>query len=241
MIEHIDRSVGRLMDRLEVLRLAENTMVVFFSDNGGLVSRFDQIPLLAKDKLNIYEGSPLQFVATSNAPLKAEKGTVFEGGIREPLLVKWPAVIPAGSSSSQLISSIDFFPTFVSLAEGKLPTEQIFDGQNFAAQLKGEAEDTSRTLFWHYPVYHHDRPAGAVRQGPWKLVEFFDTQEVELYDLGTDIGEQFNVAEKYPDKKMELSRLLTEWREELAAQMPSPNPNFDPERREEWGKHPDRQ
>lgn len=240
MIEHVDRSVGRLMDRLEALGLAENTMVVFFSDNGGLVSRFDQIPLLANDKLDVYEGSPLQYVATSNAPLRAEKGTVFEGGIREPLLIKWPAIIPAGSSSNQLISSIDFFPTFVALAEGKLPAKQVLDGQSFVAQLKGEAEDTSRTLFWHYPVYHHARPAGAVRQGAWKLVEFFDTEEVELYDLSTDIGEQHNVAAKYPDQRKALHQRLAEWREQLAAQMPITNPNFDPERRQEWGKHPDR-
>lgn len=241
MVEHIDRSVGRIMNTLDSLDLAENTMVVFFSDNGGLVSRFDKIPLLAKDKLEIYEDSPLQYIATSNAPLRAEKGTIFEGGIREPLLVRWPATVPAGSSSHQLISSIDFFPTFVDLAKGQLPTQQAVDGESFAEMLEGTEIDSNRVLFWHYPVYHHDRPAGAVRQGKWKLIEFFDTDTVELYDLSEDIGEQNNLASQFPKKKEELKRQLAEWRTQVAAQMPVPNPDFDPDRREEWGKHPDRQ
>lgn len=241
MIEHVDQSVGRIMDKLDALGLAENTMVVFFSDNGGLVSRFDKIPLLAKDKLEIYEDSPLQYIATSNAPLRAEKGTIFEGGIREPLLIKWPSVVVAGSTSNQLISSVDFFPTFVDLAGGELPGGQVIDGKSFAETLAGNTADSDRVLFWHYPVYHHGRPAGAARQGKWKLVEHFDTGEVELYDLEGDIGELNNLAEQFPEKKEELSKQLINWRAEIAAQMPVPNPNFDPTRREEWGKHPSRQ
>ena len=241
MIEHIDRSLGRIMDKLDSLGLTDNTMVVFFSDNGGLVSRFDKIPLLAKDKLEIYEDSPLQYIATSNAPLRAEKGTVFEGGIREPLLIKWPKVVPAGSTASELISSVDFFPTFVELAKGNLPAEQAIDGESFAGILDGKATEALRTLYWHYPVYHHDRPAGAIRQGKWKLIEYFDTEEVELYDLSEDIGENNNLAKQFPDKSGELSAQLANWRKGIAAQMPVSNPDFDPARREEWGKHPDRQ
>lgn len=240
MIEHIDISLGRIMDKLEALGITENTMVVFFSDNGGLVSRFDKIPLLAKDKLEIYEDSPLQYIATSNSPLRAEKGTVFEGGIREPLLVKWPAAVAPGSSSNQLISSVDFFPTFVQLAKGELPAKQAVDGESFAEILTGAEGDTSRQLFWHYPVYHHDRPAGAIRQGNWKLIEYFDTEAFELYDLSADIGEQNNVADQFPGKKKELAGQLAEWRGKMSAQMPVPNPDFDPVRREEWGRHPDR-
>ncbi len=241
MIEHIDHSLGRVMDKLDALGLTENTMIVFFSDNGGLVSRFDKIPLLAQDKLEIYEGSPLQYIATSNAPLRAEKGTVFEGGIREPLLIKWPKVVAAGSTSPQLISSVDFFPTFVELAKGDLPAEQVTDGESFARILSGETPARDRTLYWHYPVYHHDRPAGAIRQGKWKMIEYFDTQEVELYDLSEDIGEQINLADRLPDKRRKLSDQLATWRKEIAAQMPVPNPDFDPARRAEWGRHPDRQ
>ena len=103
-------------------------MVVFFSDNGGLIRRFDEIPLLAKDKLSIYEGSELQYIASSNYPLRAEKGTIFEGGIREPLIIRWPAQIQAGAKSNQLISSVDFYPTFLELANSQLPKSQTLDG-----------------------------------------------------------------------------------------------------------------
>ena len=240
MIEHIDRSVGRVNSKLEELGLAENTIVVFFSDNGGLVSRFDEIPLLAKNKLPIYEGSDLQYIASSNAPLRAEKGTVFEGGIREPLIVKWPKKIKAGSKSEDLITSVDFFPTFVELAGGKLPDSQAFDGESFTAALQGKSQEEERAIFWHYPVYHHDVPAGAVRKGDWKLIEFFDDNHLELYNLKDDIGEQKNLAEVMPEKVSELHQLLINWREEVNAEMPVPNPNFDESRRKEWGKHPSR-
>ena len=173
--------------------------------------------------------------------MRAEKGTVFEGGIREPLLIKWPAVVEAGSTSDQLISSVDFYPTFVDLAGGELPAEQAIDGESFVETLSDNAANPNRVLFWHYPVYHHGRPAGAVRQGKWKLVEHFDTGEVELYDLEEDIGEQNDLAAQFPQKKEELSKQLSDWRAGIDAQMPVPNPDFDPTRREEWGKHPSRQ
>ena len=240
MVEHIDRSVGRVMDKLESLGLAENTLVVFFSDNGGLVSRFDEIPLLAKSKLPIYEGSNLQYVASSNHPLRAEKGTVFEGGIREPLIVKWPGKVAAGAQSDQLISSVDFFPTFVELANGKLPAGQPLDGESFTGILRGSDPTEERAIFWHYPVYHHDVPAGAVRKGDWKLIEFFVDDHVELYNLKEDIGEQNDLAEQMPAKAEELRGLLREWRQSVNARLPVPNPDFDESRRLEWGKHPSR-
>lgn len=240
MVEHIDQSVGRIVSKLEELGLSENTMVVFFSDNGGLVSRFDEIPLLAKDKLPIYEGSDLQYIASSNAPLRAEKGTVFEGGIREPMIVKWPGKITPGSTSQALISSVDFYPTFVELANGKLPDQQAFDGESFTAVIEGNATNEERAIFWHYPVYHHDVPAGAVRKGDWKLIEFYDDGHLELYNLKEDIGESNNLAEDMPKKTTELQQLLANWRTSVDARMPIPNPNFDESRRKEWGKHPDR-
>lgn len=241
MIDHIDQGVGRIVAKLEELNLTENTLIVFFSDNGGLVSRFDKIPLLAKDKLPIYEGSPLQYVASSNAPLRAEKGTVFEGGIREPMIVKWPAKIKAGSVSDALISSVDFYPTFVELACGKLPAEtQEIDGESFVPVLNQESQDPERAIFWHYPVYHHDVPASAVRKGDWKLIQYLTDNRVELYNLKQDIGETTDLSEQQPDTTSELLALLTAWRTAVQAEFPVPNPDFDPERREEWGRHPDR-
>ena len=240
MIEHIDQSLGRIMDKLEELELEENTMVVFFSDNGGLVSRFDVRPLLVEDKLPIYEGSDLQYIASSNYPLRAEKGTVFEGGIREPLIIKWPKKIRPGQTSSKLISSIDFYPTFVELAGGKLPKGQIVDGKSFNRVLNGTEDEQDRAIFWHYPVYHHAVPASAVRQGDWKLIHFLDDNHVELYNLKEDIGEEKDLSGLETEKVKELMALLNDWRKDTKARFPVKNPNFDPNKRMEWGKHPDR-
>lgn len=240
MIEHIDRSTGRIVDKLEDLGLDENTMVVFFSDNGGLVSRFDKIPLLAKDKLPVYKGSDLQYIASSNHPLRAEKGTIYEGGIREPLIIKWPKKIKAGSKSDALITSVDFYPTFVELAGGDLPNDQVMDGQSFVSLFDANVMDEDRAIFWHYPVYHHGVPAGAVRKGEWKLIEYYTDHRVELYNLTKDIGEAINLAEERPELTLELHQLLKAWREEVGAEMPVKNPDFDESKRYEWGRHPDR-
>lgn len=240
MIEHIDDGVGRIVNKLESLGIAENTMVVFFSDNGGLVSRFDKIPLLVKDKLPLYEGSNLQYVASSNAPLRAEKGTVFEGGIREPLIVKWPSKIKAGSVSDALISSVDFYPTFMELAGGPSLQHQDLDGQSFVSQLETKPADPERAIFWHYPVYHHDVPASAIRKGDWKLIEYLVDEKVELFNLKEDIGESRDLSQQKPEKTRELLALLSEWRASVGAEFPVPNPDFDPDKREEWGRHPDR-
>ena len=123
MVEHIDRSVGRIMDKLDQCGLADNTLLIFFSDNGGLVSRFDRIPLLAPRSRPHYADSPLQYVATSNSPLRAEKGTLYEGGIREPLIVRWPGRIEPGTVSEAPVSSVDFYPTFLDLAGLESPPE----------------------------------------------------------------------------------------------------------------------
>lgn len=240
MIEHIDRSVGRLMNKLDELSLSDDTIFIFFSDNGGLVRRFDEIPLLAKDKLSVYENSPLQYIATSNHPLRGEKGTVFEGGIREPLLVKWPDKIGKGTVSEALISSVDFYPTLLDISGANDSGVQDLDGESFIDILIGDKEQEERAIFWHYPVYHHDVPASAIRKGDWKLIEFFSDNHVELYNLKTDIGESNNLAESMPEKATELLNELEEWRISVKAELPEPNPDFNESRREEWGRHPSR-
>ena len=167
MVESVDKSVGRVLDKLDELGLGENTIVIFFSDNGGLVSRFDEIPLIAQSKQYIYEGDSLLYIASSNAPLRAEKGTVYEGGIREPFIVRWPAEIEPGQISDALISSVDFYPTLVSVAGGELPEGQVFDGKDIMPELTGNNPAPERTLFWHYPVYHHDVPKSVIRKVDW--------------------------------------------------------------------------
>lgn len=240
MIEHIDRSVGRVVNKLESLGLDENTIVIFYSDNGGLISRFDQIPLLAEGSFNVYKDSPLKYIASSNAPLRAEKGTVFEGGIREPLIVKWPGKINAGKVNNAVVTSVDFYPTLLEIAGAEKPKNQILDGKSILPELLENSYFPERAVFWHYPVYHHDVPAGAIRKGDWKLIENLVTGKVSLYNLRTDISESMDLSGLYPDKKEELNLLLKQWQKEVKAEFPVPNPNFDESRRFEWGKHPDR-
>ncbi|MCK0144537.1 sulfatase [Arenibacter sp. F26102] len=238
MIENIDSSVGRIMTNLKKLNLEDDTIIVFFSDNGGLVSRYDKKPLLAKDKLHYYKSDSLQYIASSNKPLRAEKGTLFEGGIREPFIVKWPGKTKPGTISESIISSIDLFPTFVDMAKGTFSETQMIDGKSIVPELLGEQPDTERAIFWHYPVYHHGVPASAIRKGNYKLIHFLDDDHLELYNLKTDIGELKNIASFQTEKANELFSLLQNWRKNVDAAMPIMNPNFDESRKEEFGHHP---
>jgi uncharacterized sulfatase len=240
MVEHVDQSAGRIRDKLIELGISENTLVVFFSDNGGLISRFDRIPLLADSKLHIYEEDTLRYVASSNAPLRAEKGTIYEGGIREPMIMWWPGTLEPGEVNSAIISSVDFLPTFADLAGAELPDEQVFDGMSLVNLMEGSAPDPDRAIFWHYPVYHHDEPASVVRKGKWKLIHNLVSDRRSLYDLESDIGETTDLSNAEPEIANELNRLLEEWHNDCGAEFPVPNPGFDPERRYEWGRHPDR-
>jgi len=239
MIEHLDRSVGKISQKLKELGLNENTILIFFSDNGGLNRRFDRIPLLAESKKHIYKNDSLLYIATSNAPLRGEKGTVYEGGIREPLIVKWPGKIEAGTVSDALVTSVDFFPTLVKMAGGKLPDTQTFDGKNMIPELEGKNEETERTIFWHYPIYHHDVPASAMRKGDWKLIQNLEDNAYKLYNLKNDISESHDLSSLYPEKVKELSALLDQWRNNVGARLPVPNPDFNPEKRFLWENHPD--
>lgn len=238
MVEQIDESVGRLMEKLNLLGLEENTIFIFFSDNGGLVSRFDKVPLIAKSKQPIYEGDSLLYIASSNAPLRAEKGTLYEGGIREPLIIKWPGKITAGSRSEVPVSSVDFFPTLLQLTGTQ--SQQVTDGQSLLPELLNDA-GLERDLFWHYPVYHHSRPASAIRSEDWKLIHFYDTGEDELYHLSDDISEQENRSDSNAAKKAALKNSLDHWLMQIGADLPEVNPDFDESRRYEWGTHPGRE
>ena len=240
MIENVDTSLGRIEAELRKLDLSDNTLVIFFSDNGGLVSRFDKIPLLANSKLHLYEGDSLQYIASSNAPLRAEKGTVYEGGIREPMIVKWPGKVKAGSINRSVVSSVDFYPTFLDLAGTKLPDDQVLDGISLKSVFTKNEENYERAIFWHYPVYHHDVPASVVRKGDFKLIENLVDGSLQLYNLSQDIGESVNLIETNPEKAAELHKILQKWQKEIGARKPVKNPDFDPEKRKEWGRHPDR-
>ena len=210
MIETLDSNVGRLMHKLEELELEDNTIVLFMSDNGGLATA---------------EGSP-----TSNLPLRAGKGWMYEGGIREPMFIKWPGSGSAGKVSDVPVTSTDFYPTMLEMAGLDLMPEQHMDGLSLVPLLKGEGSLEERPLFWHYPHYGNQggKPGAAVRLGDYKLIEFFDPGKVELYDLATDVGESENLAEAMPGKVEEMLLLLHDWQRIVGAEGMDPNPDYDP-------------
>ena len=241
MIEHVDDSVGAVMQAIDELGLADDTIFIFYSDNGGVDNRYDNIPLLAgKGKAAYPEGHPLTYIATSNAPLRAGKGTLYEGGVRVPLIVRWPGKVASGASSDALMHSVDFYPTFLELVEGKAPKNQALDGVSLLPALTKNQFDSEREVFTHYPVFHHEQPMSALRKGDWKIVENLVSGEFELFNLKYDVNEMTDLKFSYPEKSAEMKAALAKWKKDTKAQGVVPNPEFDPARRYEWGKHPDR-
>lgn len=213
MVESMDDSVGRIRGKLDELKLAGRTIVIFASDNGGRVP------------------------TTSNYPLRAGKGSCHEGGTRVPLIIHWPSVTKPGSVCETPVISMDLFPTSLEIAGLKTAAAKGVDGVNLIPLLRQEGELKRDALFWHYPHYQHYQqggtiPYGAVRAGDYKLIEVFDDMRVELYNLREDLGEQRNLAGQMPEKVNELRTRLHAWRKEVGAQMPTRNPAYDPSKPE---------
>jgi arylsulfatase A-like enzyme len=206
MIENLDWNIGRLLAALERTGAAENTLVIFTSDNGGLSTS---------------HGSP-----TSNTPLAEGKGWMYEGGVREPLIARWPGVVPAGSTCDEPVTSPDFYPTLLTVAGLPPRPEQHVDGTSIDPLLRGGAM-TREPLFWHYPHYGNQggTPAAAVRAGDLKLIRFFEDDHVELYDLRADVSEDNDLSATEPAATKRLSRMLDEWLERVRALIPAPNPH----------------
>jgi arylsulfatase A-like enzyme len=212
MIETLDDSAGRLMAKVESLGLSDRTIFLFTSDNGGL-------------HVLEFPGTP----STYNAPFRAGKGYVYEGGLREPLLIRWPGVVPAGRACETPIVLTDLFPTLLEAAGiDTATTVGPVDGISILRLLRGETLPP-RTFFWHYPNYTNQggRPAGAIRVGDWKLVENFEDNSVELFNLALDTGEMKNLAASDPARTADLRETLDAWRARVGARMPTPNPDFD--------------
>ncbi len=224
MVEHVDKSVGRILDKLDSLELSDNTIVVFFSDNGGLRQRFDG------------DGP----IVSTNAPLRDEKGTLYEGGIRVPMIVRWPGMIEPGGTNDTPVTSVDLYPTFLEIAGAAAPPDHPLDGESLAPLLTRNDQLERDAIYWHYPHYHHSSPAGAIREGDWKLIEFYEDGHLELYNLRNDIGEQTNLASRESARVDALQQKLSAWRSDVSAEMPTPNSEYDPARAREWGKHPGR-
>lgn len=218
MMEVLDESIGRVLAKLDALGLRERTLVIFYSDNGGLL----------KDG--------------AQTPWRGGKAQLYEGGIRVPLVLQWPGVIAAGRTSDLPVTSVDFFPTLVELAGGR--TTGAIDGVSLAAFLRGGPAPAREAIFWHYPHYHSagiHGPAGAVRAGDWKLIEYYEmalTGEgapLELFNLRTDPAEARNLAAAEPERVTALREKLAAWRAATGAQMPTANPKFDPARAKQAG------
>ncbi len=211
MVESLDECVGRIVAKLDELGLRERTLIVFMSDNGGL---------------HVLEAAHTP--ATFNAPFRAGKGYVYEGGIRVPLIACWPGKIKAGEVSATPVRESDWLPTFLGLAKVAPPAN--LDGISLSGLLTGAATLPERALFWHQPHYTNQggKPAGAIRSGKWKLVENFEDGSAELYDLETDPGEKTDLGSKEPKRVAELRGQLAAWRQSVGAQENLPNSNFDP-------------
>lgn len=210
MIENLDANIGRLLTALEETGQADNTVIVFTSDNGGLSTS---------------EGSP-----TCNAPLQEGKGWMYEGGVREPLIVKWPGVTQPGTVCAVPVTSTDFYPTFLELAGLPPLPEQHMDGVSIAPLLRGGEAPDREAIYWHYPHYGNQggTPGSSIRAGDYKLIEFFEDGRLELYDLREDLEEQHNLAEARPELAAELQANLKRWRERIEALIPAPNPDYAP-------------
>lgn len=211
MIESMDEAIGRVCAKLDQLGLSGRTIIIFTSDNGGRVP------------------------TTSNSPLRVGKGSCYEGGTRVPFIIRWPGVTRAGTTCDTPVIGPDVFPTVLEMTGvGTRPTS---DSISLVPLLKGTGSLEHDALFWHYPHYQHYQlggttPYGAIRAGDFKLIEFFDDMRVELYNLRQDIGEQNDLATQMPERADELRKRLHDWRKEVGAQMPSPNPKYDPSRPE---------
>ena len=216
MIESMDDSIGAVQATLKRLKLADNTVVIFFSDNGG-------------------HGG-----VTSNAPLRGSKGMLYEGGIREPLVVKWPGVTKPGAVCNEPVIGVDLYPTFLEMAGARRPKNYQLDGLSIAQLLRDSTASLDRkALHWHFPCYlqgyttrhgpFRTTPAAAIRMGDWKLIEFFEDGKLELYNLKSDLSEKNNLAQKMPAKTKELHAAMLKWRKSVKAPVPTEkNPLYDP-------------
>jgi arylsulfatase A-like enzyme len=204
----LDEWVGIVLNAPDGRKLADNTIVVFFSDNGGLCVLKQPGP-------------------TSNSPLRAGKGWLYEGGVRVPLIVRAPGATRPGSVHPAPVISTDLYPTLLELTGLPLKPTQHLDGVSLAPLLRGGPAPGRQTLYWHYPHYHGSTwaPGSAIRDGQWKLIEFQHYGNVELYNLQDDLGERDDLSRAMPDKAAELLGKLHAWRKETGAAIPQPNPN----------------
>ncbi len=222
MVEVFDEAVGIMLDVIDALDLAENTLVLVTSDNGGVVNEMGYVP----------GGWPE--IVTHNWPLRSEKGTLYEGGVRIPLIMRLPGRIAPDSVTGERAACYDYWPTFCDFAG--IPYDPASrDGLSLRPVLERNASLDRDTLYWHYPRYHHSTPTSAIIHGDYKLLHFYEDGRNELYNLAEDIGEQFDLSEKLPGTTDKLKKKLDTWLTSVNAAIPEPNPNFDERNQLIWG------
>jgi arylsulfatase A-like enzyme len=213
----VDESVGRVVAELERQGIADNTVVIFATDNGG-VGGYEREGVKGGD-------------ITDNAPLRSGKGSLYEGGTRVPFIVRWPGVTTAGSRTDIPTIHVDLYPTLLEITGTPAPENQPLDGESLAPLLRDAKATLKRdAIYQHFPGYlgagentWRTTPVGLIQSGPWKLMEFFEDKHLELYNLADDIGETKNLATEMPDKAKELHAKMLTWRESVGAKMPTPN------------------
>lgn len=215
MVEHTDDAVGKIIEKLKESGLYENTIILFSSDNGGLIGKNPKKPV------------------TNNAPLRTGKGDIYEGGVRIPTILYAPNIVGFKKKVDVPVISMDYYPTLMELAgiSSEKVNEQTIDGKSMVSLI--EAETTSReAVYWHYPHYHQEGgvPYSAIREGDWKLIENFETNTFELYNLKSDISEKHNLIDSEPERAAVLKLKLAEWRKNVDAQYASPNDAYDKKR-----------
>ncbi len=215
MVNSLDENVGRILKMIDELGQTENTLLIFLSDNGGLTME--------------WAGR----VVTSNSPLRSGKGSLYEGGVRIPMMIRYPGIIKPGSVCGQAVSTIDIYPTILQILGIDEPEKSSGpDGVSILPLLKDPTTPLNRKyLFWHYPHYYVPitSPVSAIRQGDWKLLEYFEDRHVELYNLKDDPGEKLDLSQRFPGKAWELQKVLDNWRTDMNAQLPVENPAFQGE------------
>ena len=224
MVESVDESFGRVLSKLEELDIEENTIVIFFSDNGGMAAGNWGNPqrVVPTDKID-------RAYATSNLPLRGAKGWLYEGGIREPLIIRWPDQGIQGRTCEVPVISTDFFPTILEMIGLSIDQRNDIDGISIAGLVKGEKQLDRDAIYWHFPHYSNhgmQSPGGAIRSGDFKLLEYFENGSIQLFNLKEDIGELNDLSASRPDKVSELKAKLHQWREDVGANMMSPNPDY---------------
>jgi arylsulfatase A-like enzyme len=221
MIYSVDESVGRIMKTLDELKLADNTVLIFTSDNGGVGGY-------------VREGLKQSGDVTDNAPLRSGKGSLYEGGTREPFIVRWPGITKPGSSCSVPTIHVDLYPTLLEVAAAPKP-QHTLDGESLVKLFRDASGKLEReAIYQHFPGYlgaganaWRTTPVSLIQAGPWKLMEFLEDGRLELYNLDDDIGETNNLVQQLPEKAKELHARLVNWRKEISAPMPTKNETTD--------------